>query len=533
MQGGSLTLGASAIATGSLNFSAIGSGTFTRGTSTITISGSTNPFLGGSQTFYNLSFTASADYNIQDLGSCRDLSLVNTTGYITVTINNSFTATNLVTITGNNNAGRRILLASNTIGTARTITAAAATLTNVDFRDITGAGAASWSGTSIGDCAGNSNITFTTPVNRYYIAPVTATQNVFNANWATSSGGAAGSNFPLPQDTAIFDANSFGATGKIVQIANTTTRMGSMDWTGCTNSPTFNSNATWQSYGSNIFNSGMSTTGTGAMTFLGRGSSTFTCGGITLTFSVTFSGIGSTITLGNDFVSNSTFSSTFGTFTAANYNLTATTFSFSGSETRTLNKGSGTWTATGTGIAWNFTATNIAINDSGTIKFTNNSATGKTFTGGNSNIYNNFWNATSGSGVVTMVTTNTFNDIKIDPGRTHQFPGNGTITFNTLTASGTSGNLVTIASSFAANHNLVKATPGVLSLDYMNISRSQASPLYTFFAGNNSVDSGNNSGWLFTAPPVVTFKTIDGLPATSIKTINGVSIAAVKKFNGF
>jgi hypothetical protein len=56
----------------------------------------------------------------------------------------------------------RTFVRSNTIGTTRTLTCAAvASLTDIDFRDITIAGAAApVSGTRLGDCKGNSGITF-------------------------------------------------------------------------------------------------------------------------------------------------------------------------------------------------------------------------------------------------------------------------------------------------------------------------------------------------------------------------------------
>jgi hypothetical protein len=51
--------------------------------------------------------------------------------------------------------------------------------------------------------------------------------------------------------------------------------------------------------------------------------------------------------------------------------------------------------------------------------------------------------------------------------------------------------------------NLVKATGGpVTAVDYLNIRDSAASPsTATWYAGANSTDSGNNSGWIFSAVP--------------------------------
>jgi hypothetical protein len=59
---------------------------------------------------------------------------------------------------------------SSATGTARTLTCAAiAATTDVDFRDITIAGAhGTLSGTRLGDCGGNTNITFGAGANKYW-----------------------------------------------------------------------------------------------------------------------------------------------------------------------------------------------------------------------------------------------------------------------------------------------------------------------------------------------------------------------------
>lgn len=60
--------------------------------------------------------------------------------------NSGITVTGTLTIAGNSPTNR-LLVQSNTLGTPRTITAAAVAPTNCDFQDITGAGAATWEGT--------------------------------------------------------------------------------------------------------------------------------------------------------------------------------------------------------------------------------------------------------------------------------------------------------------------------------------------------------------------------------------------------
>lgn len=51
-----------------------------------------------------------------------------------------------------------------------------------------------------------------------------------------------------------------------------------------------------------------------------------------------------------------------------------------------------------------------------------------------------------------------------------------------------------------AAHMLSKAS-GTVSSDYLSISNSTAMGGAAWFAGNNSIDGGSNSGWIFPAPP--------------------------------
>jgi hypothetical protein len=84
----------------------------------------------------------------------------------------------------------RTFVRSNTIGTTRTLTCAAvASLTDIDFRDITIAGAAApVSGTRLGDCKGNTGITFAAGTDKYWNLAGGGTWS--STAWALSSGGA-------------------------------------------------------------------------------------------------------------------------------------------------------------------------------------------------------------------------------------------------------------------------------------------------------------------------------------------------------
>lgn len=51
--------------------------------------------------------------------------------------------------------------------------------------------------------------------------------------------------------------------------------------------------------------------------------------------------------------------------------------------------------------------------------------------------------------------------------------------------------------------HIINIPTGIVSGDYLNISNSTATGGATFYAGDNSIDGGNNSGWIFTSPPSI------------------------------
>jgi hypothetical protein len=164
-------------------------------------------------------------------------------------------------------------------------------------------------------------------------------------------------------------------------------------------------------------------------------------------------------------------------------------------------------TLTGTGTVWNMTVTTganlIAANSN--INLTDTTTTARTFAGGNLT----YGNLDIGGATGTSNTTFTGNNIFLGAltssktvAHTVRFTAGTTTTVGAFTVSGSAGNIVTITSSTAAEHNLILTGGGLVNtVDYLNISYSNASPSTdTWYAGINSIDSGNNSGWIFLAP---------------------------------
>ena len=181
------------------------------GTSTIdcsVISGAT--FAGGNNTFYNVIFSGTfiGAHTITGANTFNNLTVVTPALQRDILFGANQTINGTLTLGTTNTAPIRISIGSNIVGTQRTLTVAnLATLADVDFRDInaavTGApGTATlpWTGTRLGNCLNNSNITFLAGVTKYWNLP--AGGNWTDTAWALTDGGAvAVNNFPLAQDS--------------------------------------------------------------------------------------------------------------------------------------------------------------------------------------------------------------------------------------------------------------------------------------------------------------------------------------------
>ncbi len=462
-----------------------GGGLATYNTVTITESGASLVRVGGANTFATLTVNGGA----------------NTAAKLSLFANQTVSGT--LTLAGSS-VINRLYVTSDTLGTARTLSAGTATISNADFEDITGAGASGWdlSAASVGNCGGNSGITFPTPVNRFWVG---GTGNWSSTGeWSATSGGASGAAVPLVHDTAVFDQNSFSAGSQ--EVTQNMVRISGVNWaggTGVTNTPTWTTSTLASVYGSIILASGMNLTGsTLAYTLAGRGAYSLTSAGKTWAKNFTVSAIGGTYTITDNFATGASKSLilTFGTLTTTSANVTGGSFASDNINTRALTMGSGTWSFGSSGTVWDITTTTGLTLNAGTstIKLTDATATDKTFDGGGLT-YNNYYATGAGTGDFNFVGSNTFADFKVDtPPQEIGFTAGTTTTVSTFTVNGTAGNLMTIGSLTASGHTLTKAGGGTICSDYLSISRSTASPATTWYAGANSTNGGNNSGWTFT-----------------------------------
>jgi hypothetical protein len=364
-----------------LNFTTPTNLTFNAGTSQINLSGNVATFQGGGQTFHNVSFTATtaitASNNVSGANTFNNLTI---TAPVAGTISCAFSAGQTITGTltcAGATAIRRLFIASNIIGTARTITAAAVSANDCDFRDITIAGAAApISPTRAGDCGGNSGITFPAAKTAYRVG--TNTTWAGSNSWALTSGGiGSNDNFPLAQDTAVINEDT-ALTGTLaLAIYN----IGSLDASTRTTGITLSHTVAVIRHGSYILGSGITVTGTSTQTFSGRGTMDFTSAGKTILFAVIINAPGGTFRLldATSYSNFSPFGLTQGTLDLNDFTLTASAFSSTNSNTRTLAFGLGNITATGTGTVCDFnTPTNLTVTGTPVVNITNSTATATT-----------------------------------------------------------------------------------------------------------------------------------------------------------
>lgn len=344
----SLTLGASTVnVTASVTFASTGM-TITPGTSTINCSSASITFAGNGLTFNNVNLTSTSGGTRSITGANTFNSLNVTCGAVTnavLSLGANQTVSGTFTMQGNS-ASNRPLLQSDTVGTARTITAATVSVQDLDFQDITGAGAGSWTGTRLGDCKGNSGITFTAAANKYYVGN---TANWNGTVWALSSGGpAAANNFPLPQDTSILDAGSFSANGQTLTL-NNAYRIGSILASGTDQTYTLAVNTRSSVYGDLTLDANASTSGTVTIDLQGRGTQTITSAGKTWTNGFTVDTLGGSVTLADALTlpSTQTLVLTRGTLNMNGKAPSVGLFASSNSNTRAITSGGATLTLTG------------------------------------------------------------------------------------------------------------------------------------------------------------------------------------------
>ena len=362
----------------------------------------------GSPTFYNLTI--------------NDTSIGNG-----LTLNNNIIVTNNLTIAGTGAGNTRHFISSNTVGTPRTITCTGASVnySNTDFQDITIVNGTLGTNSSVGDCGGNTGITFTGTADQHWVGTIA---NSGTGTWSTAANWT--SRVPLPQDNVYMDK----AFGTSCTVSADMPRLGkSIDWTGATwtTGLTYTDSTTSSMFGSLTLISGLTYSNVGSvLTLAGRGNYTITGNTVTISQAITINAPTGTYTLGGNLLmlTSRTLTITNGTFTCINggnnYILNISGIALQPNGTLTL--GSAIHLLNNAGTPFNNTG-GIITSFTGTLKFTDSTNSGITFAGAGATYNNIYFSRGASTGSITITGSNTFNDFKDDGTAAHS------ITFTAFT----------------------------------------------------------------------------------------------------
>ncbi len=325
---------------------------------------------------------------------------------------------------------------------------------------------------------------------RYWVGGTAAWDGTAGTKWATTSGGAGGASVPTSADDVFFTFPSAGTC--TISTGNTGAK--SINCTGFTG--TLAGNASITVSGSITLVNLMTYNYIGALTINGTGTLITAAKSLG---SLTINGSGITVTLGdalNVTRASSVLTITQGTFSTANFTVTAVNVNSSNSNTRTINMGSSTWAVSGN---WDFsTRTNLTLN-AGTSTILMSGSGTKSFFGGGGTYYDILQ---GGPGQLVIYGSNTFNNIRNNTFQnyTFVFAAGTTQTVSNFALSASSGFLVTIRSDTPGSQFTLSKASGTVNAEFLSIQDSNATGGATWNALVSCVDAGNNSGWIFPPP---------------------------------
>ena len=407
---------------------------------------------------------------------------------------------------------RRYFVKSSIVGNPITLTVSNITnAVDVDFKDIVIAGTASpLSGTRLGNCGGNTNITFSAPKTVYFAS--TGTSN-FSSAWSFTDAGVADNDaFPLAQDTAIFTANrpSSGSTITMDAWYN----IGTLDMSArTTNTVTLTMNSVLPSlYGDFILGSGVTPSGNATITFSGTSTQNIVTSNKNIPYPIVINTSTGSVNLQDSLTTSAAITLTRGTFNTNNYNVTQASSAFtitSSTLNRSVNIGSSYWTIGSTGLS-NGNSTNLSITGNGVLNFVGTGT--KDFSGSSFGIYCPDLTVNVGAiGTLSFIGNNTLKSI------TSSHTGSATISIGAtlliltgeFSAKGSSGSQLIISATSAAGGTILYTgtqqfvTPS--TVNYLNLTNITVLPTDKWYAGLNSTNTGSY-GWIFDSGPVRNMK---------------------------
>jgi len=501
-------------------------------------------FTGGGKTWYNFTGTAAATggngkTTIAGSNTFNNFSYYSgavQTGRLWLTAGTTQTVNGTLTFGGNSQVNK-LRVESNTNFSTATLAAANNVVSNdVLYQDIIGSDAAKWdiSANRNGNLGHNTNITFTVGADQFWVGDAGSWSDLAN-HWASTTGGAPGSGrIPLPQDTAIFDANSIVNPSLTVTIDMTD--LSGIYTVNILNNPTFSKAGTVYVY--DDFQLGTCVWSVTTTYFAGSWDTVISTmpGGMTTTMVVNKYGTNH-VQAANDYVLNGYMRHLSGEIDMNGLNVTAQYYdnrTLGTTYSRTLLLGSGTFTLNGTAAVtkWDVQNTNYTLSalDS-TILLTNSTTNTQTFAGA-SLTYGNVTQAGTGNYQLTISGSNLFIDLAVDrsqASKTLALTAGTTTTVSHFyfTVWGTTTGV--LKSTSTTNANLVK-TSGIVWTDYLTINDNTASGGASFYAGTNSTLS-DSPGWNLADPTFPDVTTIT--PASDITDVSATISGSLDTLGDF
>jgi hypothetical protein len=526
---------------------------FTGGTEYICFTGSsTTGFYGGGFNYEKVHFIGTASNIIfNDDCSFNELKITPKTAgqtFLNYTPGtNGITVNNNLVISGSSYVNR-IWFKTNTYtysGIEKITNNGTLTMSDVDFHCITASGSTPWSGTRIGDGGVNSGIIFDTPRTLYWVAISGGSWSSYGS-WSLSSGGASGEAPPLPQDDVIFDRNSITSISRTI-TANCHVLGKNLDFNDIKNNPTVAGDSTInpRSYGSILIGTGATYTSNQYIYLLSESGVTVTTRDKVFPWNFTIYLLNNSIFEIDGFFSATQLQLAVGNIDSNNNDINLYTIGaasdISSHGGGNINLGSSNITVTGFNTTIIDFTSNLLSLSAGTSFFkitsgngTNNNTIlalgGKTF-------YNfRFMKTIPSPYYYTITGSNKFNDLNLNntSGNTIyiRFTDGTTQTVTGFTASGTSpSRIVKLTGTGTGTWTMTKTGTGTTCCDYLDLSGSTVTPSNTWYAGANSINRWNNTGWLFTScTQIKAFLQV--LYSTSISKVNGVAKSAISKISG-
>lgn len=308
-------------------------------------------------------------------------------------------------------------------------------------------------------------------------------------HWAETSGGAGGASVPTSDDDVFIDANSGFGSGGTITIGVDVVTKDFISSTGHSYSVDDEENEySINIYGSLELESGLSFTGYSYIILSAETSKTIKTNGCSVC-GVQSYGAGSYQLLDDYSGSGITFEN--GSFDANDFNISLIEFHFI-EDAVNLTMGTGTW-ETRTFIV----RTGTIDAETSTLKLSG-TGTGNLIVYDGAELYNVEFYDKNGN----YTTTNgsfSCNILTIRSGAKVLFREDKTVTVVEFIANGTSERPITINSSgsIPLSQHTLSCSSGTVECDYLDISNSNVTGGANWYAGSNSVNGGNNTGWIW------------------------------------